>query len=343
MVSIIGWDIGGVNIKAARRSALGTPDTVLQAFELQRAPMRLPAVLTAVAARLGLHHADRHAVTMTGELSQYFRTKREGVAFILNALESAFPAVPLHVFATDGTFRSADQARVDPLCVAAANWAATAHFLARTEGTCLLIDIGSTTTDIIPIVGGAVAAQGRTDPERLASGELVYTGALRTPAEAIAHEVPLRGRRAGVSAEGFATMGDVHLWLGSLAPEDYTIPTADGRPATRAYAGERLARVVCGDREMLSEADIDAIAAELATAQVARVAAAIRRVLERHDRLKEAIVTGLGDFIASGAAARVGLTNVRLADRLGEGAARAAPAAAVAILLENQLIHGRLS
>ena len=96
-------------------------------------------------------------------------------------------------------------------------------------------------------------AEGNTDPDRLLSGELVYTGALRTPVEAVATRVPLRNGTAGVSAEAFALMGDVYVWLGRLSPRNYTSPTPDGRPATREYAGERLARAVCADREMLDE------------------------------------------------------------------------------------------
>ena len=158
---------------------------------------------------------------------------------------------------------------------------ATATLVAGFVPDGILVDIGTTSTDIIPLEGGRVAARGRTDPARLLSGELVYTGAVRTPAEALLREVPLWGGRAGVSAEGFATIGDAHVWLGGSHPADYTAPTADGRPATREFAGERLARVVCGDREMLDEAAIDGIARALAEAQVELVADGIRRVRAR--------------------------------------------------------------
>jgi len=197
------------------------------------------------------------------------------------------------------------------------------------------VDIGTTSTDIIALEGGRVAARGRTDPARLLSRELVYTGALRTPAEALLREVPLWGGRAGVSAEGFATIGDAHVWLGRLPPSDYTAPTADGRPVTRELAGERLARVVCGDREMLDEAAIDAIARALAEAQVELVADGIRQVRAGFPAAATAVVTGLGDFIAAEAARRAKLEVVALADRLG-AAARTAPAAAVAWLLADE-------
>ena len=329
----IGWDVGGANTKVALvaggevRAARGV------AFELQRAPGELPALLARLAGDVGARDGDAHAVTMTAELSQFFRTKRDGVRFVLDAVEAAFPGAPVHVYAVDGRFLSPDEARREAIAVAAANWAATASAVAARFSDALLLDVGTTTSDVVPIVGGRLAALGRTDPERLASGELVYTGALRTPAEAIADAVPLDGGMAGVSAEGFALAGDVHLWRGDLAPADYTVPTPDGRPATREFAGERLARVVCGDRELLDERAVSAIADALAEAQVARVAAAAARVTARHPEIRVAVVTGLGDFVAAAAARRAGLHVVHLAESLGGDVARCAPAAAVALLL----------
>ena len=99
---------------------------------------------------------------------------------------------------------------------------------------------------------------------------------------------------AGLSAESFALVGDVHLWRGRLAPEDYTVPTPDGRPATREYAGERVARVICADRELLDEEAIMRIADAIAAEQVTAVARAIRQVVSRHPEIRIAVVTGLG-------------------------------------------------
>jgi hypothetical protein len=336
-MDVIGWDIGGVNTKVARvtggvvRAACGRP------YELQRDPGALVPLLRELADEVGADAESAHAVTMTAELSQMFRTKREGVSFVLAAVEAAFGSALVRVYAVDGRFLTTGEARQEPLAVASANWAATAQAIALHHPDALLVDIGTTTTDIIPIVGGAVAAEGRTDPERLASGELVYTGALRTPAEAIASHVAVAGTLAGTSAEGFALAGDVHLWRGDLDPGDYTCRTPDGRPATRAFAGERLARVVCADRELLDQAGVSAIADALAGAQVARIAAAIARVCTRHPSLRTAVVTGLGAFLGAAAAHAAGMPVEPLAAELGDAAARCAPAASVALLLERTL------
>jgi (4-(4-[2-(gamma-L-glutamylamino)ethyl]phenoxymethyl)furan-2-yl)methanamine synthase len=335
---VLGWDIGGVNTKAARveieDGRPSRPRAVSAPLEMQRDSAALVPMLRRLAAKLGGGPVT-HAVTMTAELSQAFRTKREGVAFVLGALARAFPADPLHVYTVDGRFVTPAEAARDPLAVAASNWMATATLVGRFIPDGILVDIGTTSTDIIPLEGGRVAARGRTDPARLLSRELVYTGAVRTPAEALLSEVPLWGGRAAVSAEGFATIGDAHVWLGRLAPSDYTAPTADGRQPTRELAGERLARVVCGDREMLDDAAIDAIARALTEAQLELVSEGIRRVRTGFPAAATAVVTGLGDFIAAEAARRAGLGVVALAERLG-AAARTAPAAAVAWLFADE-------
>jgi (4-(4-[2-(gamma-L-glutamylamino)ethyl]phenoxymethyl)furan-2-yl)methanamine synthase len=132
-------------------------------------------------------------------------------------------------------------------------------------------------------------------------------------------------------------MGDVHVWRGRLRPDDYSVSPPDGRPVTREYCGERLARVVCADRELIDDAGVAGIADAAAEAQVSRIAAAVERVRARHPSVATAVVTGLGAFIAAEAARRTGLRVVSLEAELGADAARCAPAAAVALLLEQLL------
>lgn len=331
----VGWDIGGVNTKLAHvhegrvLAVLGRP------YEIQRDPRALVPLLQKMREMVGATDGMPHAVTMTAELSQMFRTKREGVRFVLDAMESAFPSAAIHVYTVDGRFVAPPIARERPLSVAAANWAATARAVAVHHPHALLVDIGTTTTDLVPIVGGQVVAMGHTDPERLTSGELLYMGALRTPTEAIAHYVPLGDALAGVSAEGFALAGDVHVWRGDLDSADYSCPTPDGRPATREFAGERLARVVCADRDMLDAAAITRLADALARAQVRAIQASIQRVIAPHPSIRVAVVTGLGAFLGEGAARAANLEVVPLSRELGEAGARCAPAVAVALLLER--------
>jgi len=344
MAAILGWDIGGANVKAALVLDGRLVVARSEPFEIRRSPGDLTEVLREMHARVlrdaraagylsDTSGAVVHAVTMTAELARVFRTKRDGVRTVLDAVDSACAGAEVHVFAVDGQWRTPADARRDWLEVAAANWSATARLVAGTHPDAVLVDTGSTTTDLIPIVGGTVVAAGRTDLDRLASGELVYTGAVRTPVEALASHAVVHGRSYALAAEAFALAGDVHVWRGALLPTDYTVETPDGRPVTRAFAGERLRRALCADTHSMTDTDVDDLAADLAHAQVARIADALGRIRARHSELRVAVVAGLGAFIGAAAARRAGCEVRLLADTLGDGGARHAPAAAVALFL----------
>jgi len=335
--AVLGWDVGGANVKAARLERGAELRVVERAFALWREPQRLPEILGEVARELG--GADWMAVTMTAELADCFATKREGVDRVLDAFAQAFPDTPARVFAVDGRFLSPEAARRRPLRVAAANWMASATLVSERTRNAFLIDVGSTTTDVIPIVGGQVAARGRTDPARLRSGELVYTGALRTPVCAIVRSLPFRERRCRVAAEHFAVAADAHLWLGEIAESDYTCETPDGRGRTPDEAGARLARMIGADTEMLGPDEITAIAESVAEAQVRQIVSGIRQIRRRLGPAAPsiAVLAGQGAFLARAAAEEVGLAIAPLDPRLGPSAARSAPAVAVATLLARSL------
>lgn len=331
---VLGWDVGGANTKAAL--AVGSRVRVVtRPYPIWENAQKLGRVLAEIADELG--PTDLMGVTMTAELADAFRSKADGVGFVLDAMGSSFPDTPVSVFTVDGAFRSIAEARRTPLAVASANWAATGRLLGREVGDALLIDVGTTTTDIVPIVGGELAACGRTDPDRLANGELVYTGVVRTPVCAIAHSVPWRGRRCRVAAELFAQAGDVHLWLGNISELDYSGRTPDGRGKTKAEAGARLARMICGDSSLMSADEISRIARHLAERQAQAIAAAIFQVRARLGPKAPGSVigAGLGSFLARSAAVRLRLGYRALGERLGEAVSRAAPAVAVARLLQE--------
>lgn len=342
-MKVTGWDIGGANLKAARISPDGV-QIIQRPFAIWQERDALPGVLAEMASQLG--PAECAAVTITAELSDAFRSKREGIAYVLQALQEALPAgVCVRVFGSDGQFHDPATAIEYPLLVAAANWMATASLLARHCSNCLSVDIGSTTTDVIPIVDGLVAARGRDDPSRLIHGELLYSGALRTNVCAIVQRVPLWGYWCPVSAELFATAQDVYLLLGQLRPEACSSPTADGRPATAPFAAERLARVVCADAEMLSSDEIQAVARHIANEHMQQIVKAISQVSARSDVQGPIIASGAGAFLVQNAADQLGLPCTSLFDVLDQGivvgndredAAVTAPALAVAILLSDE-------
>jgi len=303
---VIGLDVGGANTKAAVLDGDGRVRVASEPFEVWRRPDALAGAIASVVGRLGFEGAPV-AMTTTAELVDAFGTKREGVVHVLDAAGSALVGRDLRVITTDGELIAFEEARAAPLRCAAANWMATALLVARSIPDAILLDCGGTTTDVIPILGGSVVARGRTDVERLLSGELVYTGALRTNVAAIVSHVPIGGRPCPVSSELFAISADAHLLRGSLTSEECTCTFPDGRGASLPEARARLARVVCADPEQLGDGDIDAIAAAVEEAQIAAIAGALERVAAPLPAGVGVIVVGAGAFLARAAVARCGL------------------------------------
>jgi probable H4MPT-linked C1 transfer pathway protein len=285
--SALGLDVGGANLKAVHSSgvALSRP------FALWRRPADLPDALRDLLRQLPA--ADVLAVTMTGELCDCFESKRQGVEAILDAVQAVAAATPVRIWQTDGRFVDAAAARRTPLLTAAANWHALATFAGRfaPSGSALLIDVGSTTTDIVPLRDGKPVPRGRTDPERLLERELVYTGSRRTPLCAL-----LGGEAA---AELFATTLDVFLLLG-LLPEDATdTDTADGRPATRAAAEARLARMLCADLETSTATQRRKLAERALLRQTMLLHSAVKHVAGKLAQpLQTVLLSGSGERLA---------------------------------------------
>ena len=200
-----------------------------------------------------------------------------------------------------------------------------------------MIDIGTTTTDLIPLADGVPTAVARADRERLQSGELVYTGVKRTPICAVVSRVPYRGGECPVAAELFATTLDVYLALGELPQDPHDTETADGRPATQDAARDRMARCLCLDASEFDEADMRQMAVAVAAAQRRQIACSLGRVLEAQGRVPERLLlSGTGSFLGEQTVAEHAslktADHIRLADKFGAPIAEAACAFALARL-----------
>jgi probable H4MPT-linked C1 transfer pathway protein len=314
-------------------------ETASEYFPFWKNPEKLAATLKKLATKVSKSKPiDLVAVTMTAELSDAFSTKREGVNDILSQVARTFPETQILVLDVEAKLRSLQEAKSSPAKVAAANWAATGWVISHLKKDCVVIDVGSTTTSIIPVLEGIVSVESKNDLEKLVCGELVYTGSLRTNIATIVSTIPIRKGVARVSSELFAQSADVHLVLGNISEEDYTVETADGKEKTREAALARLARVVCADTEMLGEQEIVAMAQYVYERQVGQIAAGLTQVC---DRLKKsgtknivAVVTGLGrSFLGRKAALQAGLSEViDFGELVGSDVARVSTAFAVALM-----------
>jgi hypothetical protein len=340
----LGLDIGGANVKAAMIDVkVGELLTSTRYFPIwKRRKDELAKVIREMVDHLTSgKRLSGAGITMTAEVSDVYFSKREGVHHVLDCVKSALEAPHLSVLTTDAKLVSIADAKVNYLKVASANWAATgwlaSHFLKK----CVVIDVGSTTTSIIPVLNGKVAAEGETDFEKLKNGELVYTGALRTPVSTIVNSVNVDGRTFRVSSERFALSADVHLVLGNITRREYTTETADDRGKSMRESLARLARVVCADLSMLSKDWLTKMAKYVYGKQIEIIANGIKQVCYRFEgrgTIPTAVTAGVGgNFLAKEAAKLAGFKRVRSLDEFVQGSSLTAPAVGVAFMVLKTL------
>jgi (4-(4-[2-(gamma-L-glutamylamino)ethyl]phenoxymethyl)furan-2-yl)methanamine synthase len=303
----VGWDLGGAHLKAVRLDATGVIGAVVQVpCPLWQGLDRLEESIDRVLSALG-DTGTRHAVTMTGELVDLFDDRPSGVRTLVAAMQQRFPSADLKVFAGFDGLLDPVSAVAAASQVASANWMATASFLASRLPAGLLVDVGSTTTDLVPFRAGRVSARGYTDHERLEQEELVYTGVVRTPLMSLGIRAPWEGRWVPLMAEQFATTADVYRLTGDLPNQADVLPSADGREKTPSASARRLGRMV----------GLDAVGADLprwrrmasffAERQLRIVADACDRVLSRDLVPDNAplVGAGVGRFVARRLAERL--------------------------------------
>jgi len=341
----LGWDVGGAHVKACLLEDGAPRDIAQWPCPLWQGMQHLDAAL---------HHARSrwsqawdtgadHAATMTGELVDLFPDREQGVARIADRLAQGL-GPSLRLFDAGGDWRPPHEAGLHWRAIASANWCATARVVAARVPDAILVDIGSTTTDLVPLRSGRIAACGASDAERLATGELVYHGVVRTPLCALGPRVAWRGRKVNVMNEFFATSADVYRLTGDLDPAHDQADTADGRGKDPEATRRRLARMIGCDEGDGDVSEWLALARCWKHAQRRAIQAQLARVCHSAGLPPDAPVVGAGcgAFLARELAGAVGRPFLRYADialpaadthaALASWADVCAPAVSVALL-----------
>lgn len=295
---VIGWDIGGAHIKAARLQRGALFDAAQWPCPLWKGVGELESALAAAATRWPDLALQRHAVTMTGEMVDAFANREHGVRRIAQVLRRALPQP--RFFAADAGWCDATEAGAAWQHIASANWLATAQHVARVleDAQGVLVDIGSTTTDLIPFRDGLVLTAKRGDAMRLEHSELVYQGVVRTPLCALARRIGWRhaGRAAEVNVmnELFATTADVYRVTGELDAAHDQHPAADNGAKDLAGSRARLARMIGLDARDATDSEWHGFAQGWRAAQLAELREQLGRVLAAHALQAPARLVGAG-------------------------------------------------
>ena len=338
-MKIAGFDIGGANTDVAVVDFDESGNIIDLKTDYVYLPMwmkkeELKDALKDLLLSFG-DEVDAVGVSMTAELVDAYKTKKEGVIDIAQKSADSFN-VPVGFVGFDGIMEISELIK-DPMKVAAANWIATVPLAAKINPNCILIDTGSTTTDIIPIKNGRECADGRSDLERLKTGELVYSGTLRTNVAALVDKVPLDGIMLRVASELFAVAADVQIILGNITIEEYSCDTMDGSGKSIEDCMRRISRVVCGDMEVLKPNEITEIAEYIYSIQVTKISEALLEVSKRNN-ISNVVTTGLGmELLGAKACETAGLNCIGMDKILKKEDCIVAPAVGTAILMEEFL------
>ena len=339
-MKIAGFDIGGANTDLA---VIDFEDGEIKNMEVDFAylPMwsnndDLSHVLVELIENIcPVSEIDAVGISMTAELVDAYDTKKDGVLDIVKKCEETFTC-PIAYVGVDGMI-SKSEIEKDPLKAAAANWIATAQIATLISDNCIFIDTGSTTTDIIPIKEGSECAIGKSDFDRSATGELVYTGTLRTNLASFLDKIELNGKEYRIASELFAQTADVYMVLDLITEDDYICDTFDGEGKSKIDCARRIARVVCADLEMLSMEDIVEMSEVIHQKQIAQIADGLKQVVETQG-LDLIVTTGLGkDILDRPAAELLGLKVKSMGDILSDDECTVAPAVGTAVMMEKFL------
>jgi probable H4MPT-linked C1 transfer pathway protein len=343
MNQIIGWDVGGAHLKAARAEN----GVIIQAVQVP-CPLWLGVAELDRAfyeAKAAIGHASLNAITMTGELCDAFATREEGVAGLAAIMARLLGARRTVFYAGRSGFTGEQGIAGHATDIASANWHASAALTGMRAPSALFIDMGSTTTDIIPIAKGKPVNLGATDAERLIHGELVYSGLARSFLMAGPRLVPFAGQWTPLMNEWFASTADVHRILGQLPDDADLMETPDGREKTKAASCARLARMIGRDSIDVDAAAWERLARYFAEAQLREIMDAAALVLSRGLIGSSAPVVGagIGRGVIRELAGRMGRPYISfdcVIDAVPDARSKAcdcAPAAAVALLAGTQL------
>ena len=304
----IGWDIGGAHLKVASVSETGKVEFVEQfASPLWQGIDQLEALLPKTIERLpkGSHS---HAFTITAELVDVFKDRQEGMNTLINICEKNLGDNISLYAATEGLL-DLNSARKKTNQIASANWHASAGYTASLIESGVFIDVGSTTTDIIPFSEGDLDNRGGDDQSRLRFDELVYTGVVRTSLMSLTNKVPFNGEWQNIAAENFATTADVYRVLVRLDESDDLMESTDGQSKDIEGSIRRLARMLGTDSTVsIKRPHWYKLAEYFEEMQLQLLTNAVLRILSNSENSVSKIVgAGAGQFLVKKIAHRINI------------------------------------
>ena len=288
-MKIIGWDIGGAHIKAAKIDFKKKTSKTEQIYSpIWKNVNNLKKSIKLIKKKLG--KTNYHAITMTAELSDIFPDRKKGVNHVVN-LSSKILGEKNIFFYSKKSFLIKKLAIKKPFELNSMNWHATASFVSNFFPNCILVDIGSSTTDIIQIKNKEIISKGVNDYQRLKSNELIYLGVLRTPIQAVE-------KKKNLINENFANLSDVYRVLNKIPSTVDLLPTLDHKTKNKHDSARRIARIFGKDYKKNHFLKWKKIAYQIEGEHLKILKSVIKKIEKKNFLKKVPIIgAGIGEFL----------------------------------------------
>ncbi len=179
------------------------------------------------------------------------------------------------------------------------NWHATGKFISRNLNDAIVVDFGSTTTDIICIKNKIIKNLGFDDFSRLKNNELIYTGLTRTPIFGVMNELILNGINYPLIPEFFSSMSDVYRINKSLDKVLDIDDTADNTEKNLNQSFIRVARNFGFDFNKSNKELLKKISRKLINFQMKKIAISLDKLIIKFNMSKKVpiVLCGIGNKV----------------------------------------------
>ncbi len=237
----IGWDIGGAHTKYT--VSFESKDVVecrIIHCELWKSLSKLEDIIENVNFKYKKKFNIINLITMSAEMCDIFCSRKKGVKSILSLFEKR--DFINHIYTKDNEILKLQGFKKYSSCEST-NWMVIADYLKSFDKNIVAIDLGSTTTDLVLIKNHICVNTRYDDYSGLNTGELLYTGVLRTPIYSVTNSIVLNKKTYNIIPENFSTISDIYRLLNIIKNKsDYT-NTADGRSKSIKDTLHRISRV----------------------------------------------------------------------------------------------------
>ncbi len=276
------------------------------------------------------------AITITAEMCDNFKDRKEGFKKIIKLCQilefkKYFYVNNSQIFKKKPKYSE----------FISMNWHSIGRFLENKVDNAILLDFGSTTTDLVCIKDNRIANEYFDDFLRINNYELKYTGFTRTPLYGITHEIKSTNNVQKIIPENFSESSDIYRVLNKLDKKNDVDKTSDNRGKTKKESLIRISRNFGFDYKILFKKKIEKICNEISSIQLYSIYEAMNKLQKKFQIKKPTIiVSGIGQDVLSDYLKKKGIKTIYLhkflrKSKLNKKASFHAPALSIALILQK--------